>query len=139
MRYLIALGLVLTLSLPAAAHRSDTHAYRYEQVWRSAVRLLRVDYGFPLHDRDPEIGFVMFDYMEGGRAHPGSMELVRGMENRRETVRVTVHIPAMPSYIERMVLDKLQRKLREEYGTPLPPPPPPEPEPEVEEDAEDED
>ena len=124
-------------SSTAEARRSDTHAYRYEQVWRSAVRLVRVDYGFPVRDRDPEIGFVLFDYVDQGRSYPGSLELVRGTESRREIVRVTINIPAMPSYIERMVLDRLTRKLREEYGSPLPPPP--EPEPVAEDDDEDED
>ena len=41
-----------------------------------------------------------------------------------------VQIPAMPSYIERMLLDKLKRKLLDEYGEPAPPPPPPDPTPE---------
>ena len=33
-----------------------------------------------------------------------------------------MQIPAMPSYIERMLLDKIKRKLMDEYGEPLPPP-----------------
>ena len=33
-----------------------------------------------------------------------------------------MQIPAMPSYIERMLLDKLEKKLIGEYGEPTPPP-----------------
>ena len=43
----------------------------------------------------------------------------------------------MPSYIERMLLDKLQKKLVDEYGEPAPPPKKPvEPPPEKSEEEE---
>lgn len=124
------LGSVLILALAllvpsfSSARRSDVHAYRYEQLWRSVVRLVRVDYGFTVRDRDEEVGYLLFDYEDSGRTHPASFELVRVQEDGREQVRVAVSIPAMPSYIERMLLDRLQRKLRDEHGQPLPPPRP---------------
>ena len=124
------LGSVLILALAllvpsfSSARRSDVHAYRYEQLWRSVVRLVRVDYGFTVRDRDEEVGYLLFDYMDSGRSHPASFELVRVQEDGREQVRVALSIPAMPSYVERMLLDRLQRKLRDEYGQPLPAPRP---------------
>ncbi|MBX3249440.1 MAG: hypothetical protein KF901_19850 [Myxococcales bacterium] len=120
---LVLLALVFAAPPTADARRSDSHAYRYDQVWSASLRLLRVDYGFPLRDRDENLGYVLFDYVDGGRSVPGSFEVVRTRQGEREVVRVTVNIPAMPSYVERMILDKLQRKLREEYGEPLPAPP----------------
>ena len=42
-------------------------------------------------------------------------------------IRAVIQIPAMPSYIERMLLDKLKKKLVDEYGEPEPPPKPDEP------------
>lgn len=140
------LGSVLILAVAllvpsfSSARRSDVHAYRYEQLWRSVVRLVRVDYGFIVRDRDEEVGYLLFDYVDSGRSHPASFELVRVQEDGREQVRVAVSIPAMPSYIERMLLDRLQRKLREEHGQPLPAPRPAAPTPpEDSEDDEDED
>jgi hypothetical protein len=123
-RLLVLLAFVLVLPATASARRSDSHAYRYEQVWSAALRLLRVDYGFPIRDRDEDVGFVLFDYVGTGRAVPGSLEVVRTRQNDQDVVRVTLNIPAMPAYVERMILDKLQRKLREEFGEPLAPPPP---------------
>jgi hypothetical protein len=123
-RLLVLLAFVFVLPATASARRSDSHAYRYEQVWSAALRLLRVDYGFPIRDRDEDVGFVLFDYVGTGRAVPGSLEVVRTRQNDQDVVRVTLNIPAMPAYVERMILDKLQRKLREEFGEPLAPPPP---------------
>ncbi|MEM9074299.1 MAG: hypothetical protein AAGE52_37745 [Myxococcota bacterium] len=134
------LVLVFTLAFPAtgAARRSDMHAYRMEQVWSTVVRLLRVDYGFPIRDRDRDIGYLLFDYPHGQRTVPGSLELVPAQAHGQTQVRVTLSIPAMPAYIERMILDKLERKLREDHGRPLPPPRA-RPEPEENDDDEDED
>ncbi|MEM7605899.1 MAG: hypothetical protein AAF411_11135 [Myxococcota bacterium] len=137
------LFLVLALSgavaTPAEARRTETHSYRYDQLWRSIVRLVRVDYGFNVRDRDEDIGYVIFDYVDGGRSYPASIELVRTREAGNEQVRVTVNVPAMPSYVERMILDRLTRKLREEYGqpvvTPVARPTPAESEDEDDEDA----
>ena len=123
-RLLVLLAFVFVLPATASARRSDSHAYRYEQVWSAALRLLRVDYGFAIRDRDEDVGFVLFDYVGTGRAVPGSLEVVRTRQNDQDVVRVTLNIPAMPAYVERMILDKLQRKLREEFGEPLTPPPP---------------
>lgn len=107
----------------AGARRSDAHAYRMDQVWSSAIRLLRVDYGFPVRDRDRDIGYLLFDYTDRGRSHPGSLELVPfEAQNGQTQIRVTLSIPAMPAYVERMVLDKLKRKLRDDHGEPLRPP-----------------
>lgn len=135
----LAILLLLVFSLPAAARRSDVHTYRFEQVWGSAVRMVRVDYGFELRDRDEDIGYLLFDYRDSGRTYPGSLELVRIEERGQPAVRVTLQIPAMPSYVEQMMLDKLGRKLREDHGQPLAPPretPPSAPEEPSEEPAE---
>ena len=122
-----ALGcLCLTLALlpaSASARRTDAHAYRFGQVWSSAIRLLAVDFRFPMRDRDRDIGYLLFDYTHQGRSYPGSMELVPFEAGGQSQVRVTLNIPAMPAYIERMVLDRLKRKLREDHGSPLPPRP----------------
>ncbi len=118
---LAALVVALTFAVPSTglARRSDTHAYRMDQMWSTVVRLLRVDYGFSIRDRDREIGYLLFDYPHGNRTVPGSIELVEVEEGGRPQVRVTLSIPAMPGYVERMILDRFTRKLREDHGQPM--------------------
>lgn len=119
-------GLLAVFAAPglARARVQGDYTYQWSQVWQAAVRLVRVDLQCPITDRDEEIGFVMFTYREAGRDHAGSVELVRAQVSSGERVRVVVQIPSMPSYVERMVLDRLTRKLREDFGdAPRPPRP----------------
>jgi hypothetical protein len=135
--------LITALAAPAQARSTAEYAYSYEQLWRAAVRLIAVDFRYPISERDPENGYLLFEYREGGRSVPGSVELVRTADrNGAESVRVVISIQAMPSYVERVVLDRLGRKLSDEYGAPPPrarppaAPPPPERAPEEEEEPE---
>jgi hypothetical protein len=128
MKLWAATVLTVALFLPASALAKKTEDFRhsYDQVWGAAVRLIRVDQGYPIKDRDETVGYFLFDYRDDGRLYPGSVELVRIQDQGGGPIRVVIQIPAMPSYIERMLLDKLERKLLDEYGEPPPPPPPPE-------------
>lgn len=104
---------------PASARSSDEYTYTYEQLWRASVRLIAVDLRFPITERDPEIGYLLFDYRDQGREHHGSLELVRTTDsNGAAQVRVVVQVPTMPTYVERMLLDRLGRKLGSDYGQP---------------------
>jgi hypothetical protein len=139
----ICLWGVLLAPGPAEARRDTEVRYRYDQVWGSVVRLVRVDYQLPIRDRDEEVGYLLFDYKDSGREHPGSFELVRTKAGGQERVRVVLSIPAMPSYVERMILDKLLKKLEQDYGAPPPerptkPPPKDEPDKDTEAKPEDE-
>ena len=131
MRSLPTVVIAFALLLPSSgqAKKTDDFRHTYDQVWRAAVRLIRVDQGFPIRDRDESIGYLLFDYKDDGRTYPGSVELMRVKDQGGGTVRVAIQIPAMPSYIERMLLDKLEKKLLDEYGEPeRPKKPAPEPE-----------
>ena len=101
--------------------------------------MIRVDLRLSVQDQDESIGYVLFDWKDStGREHPGGLELVRARRDGRDSIRVVVQIPAMPSYVEQMLLDRLERKLRAEFGDP---PerrrPRPSPSPAEEEDPED--
>ncbi len=127
----------------ASASRDADFAYRYSQVWSAAVRMIRVDLRLPVGEQDQAIGYVLFEWKDSaGRSHPGSFELVRTEDDRGELVRAVVQIPAMPSYVEQMLLDRLARKLRAEFGAPperrRPPEPPRGDEPSEEPGDEDE-
>ena len=118
--------LLMTIALltPATGQAKKTEDFRhsYGQVWGAAIRLIRVDQGYPIKDRDQEIGYFLFDYRDDGRMYPGSVELVRIEDQGGGPIRAVIQIPAMPSYIERMLLDKLRKKLIREFGEPAPPP-----------------
>jgi hypothetical protein len=143
---LLALGLALAgwLADPPLAHarQSDEHTYGYDQLWRAAVRLIAVDFRFPITERDPEIGYLLFDYVDQGRSHSASLELVRTrVADGSDRVRVVVHVGTMPGYVERMMLDRFRRKLQDDYGPPpvARPAPRPAPAPAPAEGDEDED
>ena len=84
--------------------------------------MIRVDQGYAIKDRDEAVGYFLFDYRDDGRNYPGSVELVRIEDQGGGPIRAVIQIPAMPSYIERMLLDKLRKKLINEFGEPAPPP-----------------
>lgn len=120
-RLLLALAITTaawsTTASVAEARYSGEITYSYEQTWQAAVRMIRVDLQCPITDRDEELGFVLFEYRNAGRSFPGSLEVVRTTDARGvEHVRVTVQVNAMPSYVERMVFERLTRKLREDFG-----------------------
>ncbi len=112
MRLWAAAVVTAALLLPSIGQAKKTEDYRhsYDQVWRAAVRLIRVDQGYPIRDRDESIGYLLFDYRDDGRKYPGSVELIRIKDQGGGSVRAIIQIPAMPSYIERMLLDKLEKK-----------------------------
>ena len=107
-------AIVMTFALlsPATSQAKKTEDFRhtYDQVWGSAIK-----------DRDQSVGYFLFDYRDDSRMYPGSVELVRIEDQGGGPIRVVIQIPAMPSYIERMLLDKLKKKLRDEYGEPASP------------------
>jgi hypothetical protein len=123
MRLCACFAVTFALVLPATADakKSEDFRHSYRQVWGAAIRLIRVDQGYPIKDRDESVGYFLFDYKDDGRLYPGSVELVRIEDQGGGPIRVVIQIPAMPSYIERMLLDKLEKKLVDEYGVPAPP------------------
>lgn len=116
----VALALVSSFSGAAEARVASEFPYPRDRVWNAAVRLMRVDFGCTLSDRDEESGYLMFEYPDGTRRHAGSLELVPATIDGRDGVRVVVQIPNMPSYVERMISDRLGRKLVEDFGDPAP-------------------
>lgn len=114
---------------PVLARKQRELPYGFNQVWSTALRLVRVDLRLTVTDRDPEGGFVLFEYLANDRVHAGSIELVsQGSAARGATVAI-VQVQGQPSYVEQMILDRLEKKLRAEFGAPLAPekpkPPPP--------------
>lgn len=115
------LGLLAAMLWPATAAavvraQSD---YPFDQVWNVAVRLVRVDLGFEVTERDAEGGFILFKYRaDMGGIFNASLEVVRPAADGK--VGLVIQVPEMPRYTELWLLDRLNRKLRDEYGAPPP-------------------
>lgn len=109
----------------ASARSQRNLDFRPELAWTAALRLLRIDMGFELVERDAEARFVIFSYVDGNHTYPGTLEIAeRPLDDGRSGVRVIVSVPSLPSYVELNLIDRLERKLVEEIGAPLPPPRP---------------
>lgn len=131
---LSCLALTALAARPAAARKQHELAYRYDQIWNAALRLVKVDLRMPISDRDQDGGYVLFEYVVHGKSYPGSIELVAQGRSARPTTMVIVQVQGQPSYVEQMILDRLDKKLQAEFGAP-PEPPKPAPAPAPERDA----
>jgi len=126
---ILALCFCWLLAAPADARKQHELAYRYEQIWNAALRLVKVDLRLAITDRDQDGGYVLFDYVAHGKNYPGSVELVKQSRGARPMTTVIVQVQGQPTYVEQMILDRLEKKLQAEVGAPpeepKPPPPPP--------------
>jgi len=137
MRRLAHVVLLVALAAPAvvALHSEDVYAsvvyvapYTIEQTFGTALRLVRIDLGCKITEKDVDNGYLLFEYTSpesGKEPRKGSIEVVRTSQG----VRVTVQLPSLPQYHEQMIVDALARKLVAEHGDPpshaKPPPAPP--------------
>jgi len=116
----VAVAAAIVLSGPEASAKSAYDSdYGFERTWNASLRLVRVDRGYKITEKDEQNGYVLFDYKsaESSKVTSGSMELIRG-QHPGDPVRVVVQLPQMPRYHEQVLLDDLARKLRHEYGEP---------------------
>jgi hypothetical protein len=115
------------IALPdATARASFDSAYTLEQTFNAALRMIRVDRGYKVTEKDPGAAYVLFDYKDtGDRTTPGAIEMVAS----GQSVKVVVQLPQMPKYHEQILADALAKKLRDDFGEPprrpIPPPPAP--------------
>lgn len=118
-----ALGLVVAggiiLSGPQASAKSSYESgYGFDRTWNAAVRLVRVDMGLKVTEKDEQNGYLLFEYRSsesGAKTTPGSLEIVRP-KDAGGPVRVVAQLPQMPRYHEQVLIDALAKKLRQEYG-----------------------
>jgi hypothetical protein len=115
--------IAILLSAGAADARSEkTLAYPRDQVWPTAVRFLVVDERVKVIDKDPDAGYVTFELKDDGKVFRGSLEVMTVERDNRKTVRFVLQIEDRPDWIEVAMLQRLERKLRSELGSPSPPP-----------------
>jgi len=105
----------------AGAKVSQDSTYGFDRTWNAAIRLVRVDLGLKVVEKDESTGYLLFEYRSseaGNKSSPGAIEVVRGKDG--DPVKVVVQLSQMPQYHEQVLLDSLTRKLRAEYGDPPP-------------------
>jgi len=101
--------------------------YPMEFVWPTAMRYLRVDRGYTIVDRDPEAGFILFDFPIGpeDRVGRGSIEVFATKDaSGRAAASVQITTDGGPLHLPHALLDGLAEKLRRERGQPAAPPRP---------------
>jgi hypothetical protein len=136
-RFVVGAGLgvavactVLLTNHGATASTAYESPYGFERTWNAALRMVRVDMGLKVTEKDDASGYMLFEYRSsesGAKTSSGSFEFVRTREPDAP-VRVVVQLPQMPRYHEQVLIDSLVRKMRAEYGDPprrRPPAPPP--------------
>lgn len=109
---------LLAAAAPCRASSEREVTYRYQQVWSSLIRFLRVDQNFPISEKDKKSGYILFNYKTRGRNLSGSVELIPIQKDQRHYLRLSLRIAEMPTYVESMLVEKLLKKLKSEYGPP---------------------
>jgi len=114
----VCLAAFLVVGRARARVEADS-GYTKLQTYSGALRYLRVDLGYEVVEKDPDAAYLIFRYAPNGQpksASTGTVEIV-ATDSR---VKLFVQIPRMPEYHERVLRDGLMKKLREEYGSPVP-------------------
>lgn len=117
--------LCLLLALPAsAAARSEgrTFTYARDHVWPTTVRFLVVDEKAKVLDKDPDAGYVLFELKEDNKTFRGSLEIITVMIDGQPNLKFSINIVDRPLWREAGMVERLEKKLRTELGSPPPPP-----------------
>jgi hypothetical protein len=115
--------LVVAVLWPAStlAKSEKELTYTFDTIWTTTIRYLRADRNFKITDRDRKSGYILFVYPGTGSVKEcnASLEIISTVnENNHEVVRLQLRIAHQPSYIEIDLLDRLERKLRDDHGEP---------------------
>ncbi len=121
-RLLASLLLITALGTTSFARSEKTLAYARDAVWPTAVRFLVVDEHVKVIDKDPDAGYVLFELKDEGHTFRGSLEVMTVVRDKRTSVRFVLQIEDRPDWMEVGMLQRLERKLRAELGSPAPAP-----------------
>lgn len=94
--------------------------YRWNQVWQSAMRLVRVDKGWSIEDANQEAGFLLF-HDASTQDHPaqGSIELIpQGNQDDATDILVRAKVNNAGTHAAFLLLEALEKKLRADFGPP---------------------
>ncbi len=113
--------LLLTLPVPAAARSEGrTLTYQRDHVWPTAVRFLVVDEKAKVIDKDPDAGYVLFELKEDNKTFRGSLEIITVLIDGQQNLKFSINLVDRPLWREAGMVERLEKKLRNELGTPPP-------------------
>lgn len=115
-----ALLAIALAAAPAGARSEKTVGYPREQVWPTVVRFLVVDEKLKILEKDGDAGFATFEMKDEGKTYRGALEVVTVVRDNRTSVRFILQIEDRPDWQEVAMLNRLERKLRQELGSPTP-------------------
>jgi hypothetical protein len=119
----VAVASTLVWPWQASAKSAVTVPYPFGEVWPAAIRLLRVDRGYVVREKDEASGYVLFDVPEAGRTYRAALELVATSDAEgRPATQILCSMSELPRHHENTLLERLQAKVRAERGVPAPPP-----------------
>lgn len=101
----------------AHAKAEGSSLYTLGQTYGAALRLLRVDLGMEVVEKDPDASYLLFKYRlleDPKRIVDGAIELVE----LTDRIKIIVKIPQVSESQERLLRDRLVKKLRDDYGEP---------------------
>lgn len=115
--------LCLLLALPVqAAARSEgrTLTYQRDHVWPTAVRFLVVDEKAKVLEKDSDAGYVLFELKEDNKTFRGSLEIITVLTDGQQNLKFSINLVDRPLWREAGMVERLEKKLRNELGTPPP-------------------
>jgi len=128
LRFVFVAALLIVAPSGAGARSERVVGWTAERVFPTAIRFLRVDEQATIVDKDVDAGYVLFDVRDDGKLWRGALELIATADDPPQ-LRLVLRIDDRPDYVEVAMLDRLERKLRDELGTPARPPRPGKPGP----------
>lgn len=102
---------------PARARVEGESPYSLSQTFGAALRMLRVDLALEVTEKDPDASYLLFRYRlveDPKRVVDAAIELI-ALPGK---VKIVVKIPQLPESHERLLRDRLTKKLRDEFGEP---------------------
>ena len=109
-------ALVIALGGVAQARATSELPYALSETYSAALRFVRVDKGCKITDKDPDAAFVTFICEEDDKhARRGAIEII---PSRKDSVKLQVVLGDDPHYMELRWAELIERKLRDERGTP---------------------
>jgi len=114
----MAAATLLTVSAPPLLAKAEaTSPYTLGQTYGATLRMLRVDLGLEIIEKDPDASYILFRYRlleDPKRVVDGAIELVE----LADRVKIVVKLHQLPESHERVLRDRLVKKLRDDYGEP---------------------
>lgn len=101
----------------ARAKAEGDSPYSLTQTFGAALRMLRVDLSLEVTEKDAEASYLLFRYRlveDPKRVVDGAIELI-ALPGR---VKIVIKIPQLPESHERLLRDRLTKKLRDDFGDP---------------------